>query len=126
QRATRALGSPARLTVEDLMAVLRDHVQIDAEGQPTPSPICIHETPPRTGATAASIVAHLRPDQPAPLGIVAWHSFGSPCLCAFNPIYVAAGLSEGALAVGDDTFDPASAFWLNERVQRRADAYAPL
>ncbi len=128
RRASQALGGQAQLTVADMIAVLRDHegVLFDSDGQPTPSPICMHETPPRDGATAASIVAHLRPDQPPPLTAVAWHSFGSPCLSALHPIYVAASGPESVLAVGDASFDPRSPFWLNERVQRRADAYPAL
>ncbi|HVC35113.1 MAG TPA: C69 family dipeptidase [Chloroflexota bacterium] len=128
QRATRVLGGQPRLTVADMLAVLRDHdgVLIDASGQSAPAPICMHETPPRVGATAASIVAHLRPHQPAPLTAVAWHSFGSPCLSGVHPIYVAADAPDSALATGGGRFDPASPFWLNERIQRRVDAYPTL
>ncbi|MGH2461831.1 MAG: C69 family dipeptidase [Chloroflexota bacterium] len=127
-RATDVLGGQPTFGVADLLAVLRDHagVSFDSAGQPTPTPICMHETPPRVGATAASIVAQLRPNQPAPLTAVAWHSFGSPCLSAVHPIYVAAGPADPTLANGGARFDPASPWWLNERIQRRVDAYPAL
>src|SRR5205823_5970323 len=59
------------------------------------------------------------------LRAVAWHSFGSPCLSAFRPLYVTAG-TQPDLASGGSTFDAASPWWLNERVQRRADLYPGL
>jgi dipeptidase len=55
-----------------------------------------------------------------------WHSFGSPCLGGFHPLYPLAGPPPASLALGGRTFDPASPWWLNERVQRRADAYPSL
>jgi secernin len=125
RRATGMLDRQSRLEVSDLMSVLRDHEStiVDLTGKASPAPICMHEISPRVGATAASMVVHLRPDQPSPLTAVAWHSFGSPCLSAFHPIYVAAGAPRGDLAVGGAVFDPGSPWWLNERIQRRADAY---
>ncbi|HLZ08394.1 MAG TPA: hypothetical protein VKT80_07405, partial [Chloroflexota bacterium] len=55
-----------------------------------------------------------------------WHSFGSPCLSAFHPIYVAAGQAVGDLARGEGAFDPTSPWWRNERIQRRVGAYPNL
>src|SRR5262245_45040684 len=92
QRATRVLGERRGLAVADLLAVLRDHGSslVEPDGTETPMPICMHEAPPRVGATAASTVVHLRPDHPAPLTAVAWHSFGSPCLAGVVPLYPSA------------------------------------
>jgi len=127
-RATEVLSDRTGLAVEDLMAVLRDHegVTVDASAEQLAFPICMHEAPPRQGATAASLVVQLRPNATAPLTAVAWHSFGSPCLSAFHPVFVAAGPIDSRISIGGNDFDPTSPFWLNERVQRRADAYPAL
>jgi dipeptidase len=114
------------LAVADLLAILRDHAGVVDDAEPIPSPICMHEIPPRAGATAASIVARLRPNDPPPLAAVAWHSFGSPCLGAVVPIYFQTGRIPAALGVGGAAFDPASPWWLVERLQRRCDAYPEL
>jgi secernin len=128
QRATALLASQGRLTVPDLMGVLRDHAgtAVDEQGAIVPWPICMHATPPRLGETAASLVVHLRPDQPPPLRAVAWHSFGSPCLGVFRPLFPGAGATHPALAGAGPTFTADSPWWVNERVQRRADLYPAL
>jgi len=128
QRATEVLGDRKGLTVEDFLAVIRDHegTEVDANGQTAAFPICMHETSPRIGATAASLVVQLRPSRSNLPNAVTWHSFGSPCLSAFHPLYISAGAPDPRLGIGDTRFDPNSPFWLNERVQRRADAYPAL
>ncbi len=127
-RATEVLNGGARLTVPDFAQVLRDHagVIVDANGKANPSPICMHEVPPGPGATAASFVVQLRPKQMAPLNVVAWHGFGSPCLSALHPVYVAAGPAHPGLAVGGAAFDADSPWWLNERIQRRVGLFPEL
>ncbi len=127
-RASDVLNGRSRLGVADLLQVLRDHagVRTGPLGELAPTPICMHEVPPNLGATAASMVAHLRPDQPSPLTALVWHSFGSPCLSAFHPLYVAAGPAANELGRGTGTFDPSSPWWQNERLQRRVDAYPHL
>jgi dipeptidase len=128
RRATEILAGQSGLTVPAMLAILRDHAGVgpDALGRPTSHPICRHPTPPQVGKTAASLVAHLRPDRPDPLTAVAWHSFGSPCLGAVVPLYVQAGPIHPALAIGGASYDPASPWWRNERVQRRVDAFPDL
>lgn len=125
QRATTALREKRGLVVADLLDVLRDHTGVASgpNGESIPFPICMHETPPRVGATAASLVVHLRARERSPLSAVVWHGFGSPCRSAVVPIYVQAGASPAILSVGGSRFDPSSPWWLVERIQRRADAY---
>lgn len=127
RRAKTALGDGHGLGVSDLLAVLRDHQgTIEDENGSVPTPICMHEAPPRIGATAASFVAQLRPNSSPPLGAVVWHSFGSPCLSAVTPLYVQAGPTPAILGVGRDRFDSSSPWWLVERLQRRCDAFPKL
>jgi dipeptidase len=132
RRATELLLDEDTVEVTDLMALLRDHendIPITAESaadQHRARPLCMHETPPSVGATAASLVVHLRPHVAPLRTAVAWHSFGSPCLSAFHPLYIGAGSIDSRLGIGEGQFDPASPFWLNERIQRRADAYPAL
>ncbi len=127
-RATTVLGGAPKLTVPDLMRVLRDHagVRSGAAGEEISTPICMHETPPNLGATAASLVVHLRSNVAKPLSTLAWHSFGSPCLSAFHPIYVGPTTPLAQLGIGDGRYDSASPWWRNERIQRRADRFPAL
>jgi dipeptidase len=127
-RASHVLDGRASLGVPDMMQVLRDHagLRTGPSGETVPTPICMHEVPPNLGATAASLVVHLRPKLASPLTALVWHSFGSPCLSAFHPIYVAAGPALGELARGEGTFDRTSPWWRNEQIQRRVDAYPAL
>lgn len=127
RRAKAVLGAGRGLDVTDLLGVLRDHGSAIEEASGTvPMPICMHEVPPRVGATAASFVAQLRPNDPSPLGAVVWHSFGSPCLSAVTPAWVQAGPSPSVLGVGGERFDSSSPWWLVERLQRRCDAFPEL
>ena len=127
-RATDVLRQQNRLGVLDLLQVLRDHagVIVESSEKSIAAPICMHEVPPRVGATAASFVAHLRKDHPADLNAVVWHSFGSPCLSGFQPLLVAAGSVPDPFSIGGKEFDAASPWWLNERIQRRADMHPGL
>ncbi|MCL5946999.1 MAG: C69 family dipeptidase [Chloroflexi bacterium] len=129
RRATELLVGGTGLEIEDLMALLRDHEGDAADGvadRQAAFPICMHEAPPRLGATAASLVVHLRPHVSPLLTAVAWHSFGSPCLSAFHPLYTGSGSIDSRLGIGAGHFDPSSPFWLSERIQRRAGAYPAL
>lgn len=123
-RSSELLTDHSGLTVPDLFAVLRDHERVlDDVNIP---PICMHATPPRLGETAASLVAHLRPDATDILRACAWTSFGSPCLGIPLPLHVGAVVPPVVLGVGGKTFDQASPWWRAERIQRRVDLYPSL
>ncbi|HUZ02187.1 MAG TPA: C69 family dipeptidase, partial [Thermomicrobiaceae bacterium] len=76
------------ITVDTMLALLRDHYGHDLPtgGAPDPS-ICMHLDPSRSGETAAAMVAHLRPDRSRELVVTVWTAFGSPCLSVFRPVY---------------------------------------
>ena len=123
-RSSELLAGRSGLAVSDLFAVLRDHERVlDDVRIP---PICMHATPPRLGETAASLVAHLRPNAPALLRACAWTSFGSPCLGIPLPLHVGAVVPPVVLGAGGSTFDQASPWWRTERIQRRVDLYPSL
>lgn len=123
-RSTALVEGRHAIGVDDLAAVLRDHESSLADG--SPSPICMHATPPRTGETAASFVVHLRPNAPDLLRTLAWTSFGSPCLSPLLPLYVGAVVPPTILGAAGSTFDSSSPWWRTERIQRRVDLYPSL
>ena len=120
-------GERTPVRVEDMQALLRDHDGYGGELPRGPSAlpsICVHVTPGTTGETAASLVAHLRPDRPRELGTTAWVSFGSPCLGIFRPVYPCAVGLPAELEIGGAMDDSASPWWVFERLQRTV-AQAP-
>ncbi|MCC6177989.1 MAG: C69 family dipeptidase [Chloroflexi bacterium] len=132
QRATDLLGRQGgQITAQTMMAHLRDHYD-DTFMAPRWSPqelcfssICMHTSEQYRGETASGMVAELR-DEAAPLRSTVWHSFASPCLSAFHPVYLGgAGLPDD-LDRGSGTFDPTSAWWRFERLHRRVDAHPAL
>lgn len=103
----------------DLQALLRDHGDGDLPRGPQPLPtICMHLAPDRGGETAAALVAHLRPDGPRELAATVWAAFGSPCLSVFRPVYPCAVGLPPALDRGGERYDPASPWWVFERLRR--------
>jgi dipeptidase len=107
-----------RIGVADMMSMLRDHGGAgDAQAPRAFGPtLCAH---PGTGQTAASVVAHLRPD-----GVVAWCSLVTPCISVFLPFFVEAAVPE-ALVQGAATFTPASPWWrINRLLDRAAENWA--
>jgi secernin len=115
------------ITVDDMMALLRDHDGLErpCEQQERPS-LCMHGQPGRWGETAAAMVAHLRPDRPRELTATVWTAFGSPCLSVFRPVYpFAVGLPE-ELDRGSTRYDPRSGWWVFERLQRLVVQAPPL
>jgi secernin len=107
------------ITVDDMMALLRDHdgVERPCEQQELPS-LCMHGQPGRWGETAAALVAHLRPDRPRELTATVWTAFGSPCLSVFRPVYPFAVGLLAELDRGSTGYDPRSGWWVFERLQR--------
>jgi secernin len=119
-RARSVLGSAhSPLSVQDMMALLRDHNGGDLPDGPRELPtICMHGSPTLPGETAASMVVHLRPDRPRELAVTCWTAFGSPCLSVFRPVYpFGVGLPD-MLNRGGEQFDSTSPWWVFERLQR--------
>jgi dipeptidase len=120
ERLRARLGS---VTVQDLIAALRDHGAAAGE-DPTWNPgrgwlmdkVCTHASmgPTRPSQSVASMVAHLTPGGPT-----VWVTGTSaPCTGLFKPVYLGgAGLPD----IGPDpagTYDPDSLFWAHERLHR--------
>ncbi|MGE3913663.1 MAG: C69 family dipeptidase [Chloroflexota bacterium] len=132
QRATDLLGKQGgQITVPSMMAHLRDHYD-DTFMAPRWSPqelcfssICMHSSAQYNGETASSFVAELREDV-SPLRSSVWHSFTSPCLSAFHPVYLGGVGVPAALDDGAGTYDSASPWWRFERLQRRVDGHPAL
>lgn len=119
-RARALLGEYRQgVGIRDMMAVLQDHDGGDLPAGPAPLPsICMHANPAFEGETASGMVVEIRPDRPALLATTIWTAFGSPCLSVFRPVYpVRVGLPE-RLGIGGERFDPASPWWVFERLQR--------
>ena len=105
------------ITVQDLMELHRDHY----EGTKYASiphrrdlarPICV-------ASTHASQVYHLRGDMPAAIGCVMWIAASSPCISVYTPVYAG---HQGDIPLewmtGWDFFNPNSAWWTFEQMQR--------
>ena len=119
-RARALLGSHReKITVSDMMAVLTDHGDRDLPERAEPLPtLCMHACPGLPGETAASMVAHLKPDQPKELTATVWTAFGSPCLSVYRPVYPFAVGLPADLNLGASTYSADSPWWVFERLQR--------
>ncbi|MCC7368518.1 MAG: C69 family dipeptidase [Chloroflexi bacterium] len=132
QRATDLLGKQGgQVTVQSMMAHLRDHYD-DTFMAPRWSPqelcfssICMHSSAQYNGETASGFVAELRAED-GPLRSQVWHAFTSPCLSAFHPVYLDGVGLPSELDAGGGQYDPASAWWRFERLQRMVDGHPAL
>jgi len=123
-RSTELLqAQQGRITVQSLMAVLRDH-GAEATEDPTWNPgrgwlmdkLCVHPSlgPTRPSQAVGSMIAHLTPGGPT-----VWVTGTSaPCTGVFRPVYLGgAGLPDiGPVPTG--TCDPNSLWWTHERLHR--------
>jgi dipeptidase len=104
--------SPASL--RGVMRHLRDHFESGTVHDPDPSrprSICVH--PGRSaGATAASVVVELTPDDLPP---VAWCSMSTPCTGVFLPVEVGQSLP-ASLTIGGDAQEDQSLWWSMRRL----------
>ena len=119
-RARDVLGyHRSGVTVDEMMALLRDHAggDLPTGAQPLPT-ICMHANPVFPSETAASMVVQIRPDLPRLVRTTIWTAFGSPCLSVFRPVYpYLIGLPD-SVSLGSGTYDSASPWWQWEHVQR--------
>jgi secernin len=116
-------GQEGRITVETMMASLRDHGP-RAAVHPTSNPgrgwlmdtLCVHASfgPTRPSRSTGAMVAHLGPDLPT-----AWLTGTSgTCTGVFKPVYLGGA---GLPALGSEpagTCDPDSLWWAHERLHR--------
>ena len=125
QEGLRALLQPklGSITVQDVMSALRDHYDgtkdynmphsgnyTGAEGRVVS--IC-------NDANHSSEVYHLRGNMPTAIGSVMWISSGAPCSSVYTPVYAGhRGQTPKAWRTGWDSFDPNSAWWTFEQIQR--------
>ncbi len=115
------------ITVELMMnAICRSHHEGTIE-EPKWSPsdgflrtVCMHNALGH-GRTSASMVAHLRKDNPPMLRAVYWASFSSPCVNVFKPFYFAGRTVPENYAIGEDTYSADSPWWWAEKVKRQCD-----
>lgn len=115
-----------RIDAASLMALLSDHSDGSRPDEPFQTAfgrrggICVHAQEDGGGGnTAASLVADLCADgSRLP---VYWCSFYSPCVAVFLPLF-SEGVLPRVLAVGDETPDDASPWWLFHRLSHAVRA----
>jgi len=119
EKRSRELLEPklGSITVQDLMELHRDHYE-GTKYASTPHArdlarqICV-------ASTHASQVYHLRSDMPAAMGCVMWIAASSPCISVYTPVYAG---HDGEMPLewktGWDFFNPNSAWWTFEQIQR--------
>lgn len=116
------------ITVELMMnAICRSHHEGTIEA-PKWAPnngwfttVCMHNGP-NNGRTSATMVAHLRKDNPPPLRTVYWAAFSSPCVNVFKPFYLAGPEAVPAnYGNAKDTYNADSPWWWAEKVKRQVD-----
>jgi secernin len=120
-RTTELLQARAgRLTVADLMRVLRDHGPHAGPGWTparglTGATVCAHAGfgPIRISQTTGSLVSHLAPD-------VQTHfvtATAAPCTSLFKPVWLGSELPDTG-PIPDAMYDEASLFWRHEALHR--------
>ncbi|MCP4536833.1 MAG: peptidase U34 [Chloroflexi bacterium] len=123
RRSTELLETQkGRITVETMMAALRDHGPRAVDPLWNPSKgvlmntLCVHASfsPLRPGQATGAMVAHLASDLPT----VWLTGTSSTCTGIFKPVYLDnAGLPDlGTRAT--DTYDPDALWWAHERLHR--------
>ncbi len=120
RRSTELLeAQKGHVTVETMMAALRDHGPQAADPLWNPGKgvlmdaLCVHASfgPLRPGHTTGAMVAHLAPDLPT----VWLTGTSATCTGIFKPVY--AGLPDLG-SEPTDTYDPETLWWTHERLHR--------
>jgi dipeptidase len=111
------------ITPASMMRINRSHHEgtiVEPRWSPAetfwPSP-CMHDNPRSKYHTAASIVAHLRPDLPPLLRQVYWASFSNPCCSVFKPFYLNGPTVPERYSAGASTYSAESAWWRANRIR---------
>jgi secernin len=82
---------------------------------------CLHDNPSSGYHSAASMIAHLRADGPAPLRQVYWASFSNPCTGLFRPFYLQGPVVPATYAKGNSTYSSDAPWWWANRVKLLCD-----
>jgi dipeptidase len=116
-----------RITPATMMKISRSHLEGTvaeprwAASEPFWSTPCLHDTASNGYHSAASMVAQLRADRPAPLRQVYWASFSNPCTGVFKPFYMHGPAIPPGYAKGTSTYAEDSPWWWAYRVKLLAD-----
>ncbi|MGH9326640.1 MAG: C69 family dipeptidase [Terriglobia bacterium] len=117
----------SHVTPAAMMAISRSHLQGTIAAPrwtppesfwPTP---CMHDIPQSPYHTAASFVAHLRPQLPPLLRQVYWASFSNPCCNVFKPFYLHGPAVPASYAIGTSTYSAESPWWWANRLKLLCD-----
>ena len=82
---------------------------------------CLHDNPSMGYHSAASMVAHLRAEGPAPLRQVYWAGLSNPCSGLFRPFYLHGPAVPASYAKGDSTYSSDAPWWWANRVKLLCD-----
>jgi dipeptidase len=82
---------------------------------------CLHDSDRSGYHSAASIVAHLRPEMPALLRQVYWANFSNPCSGIFKPFYMHGPKVPASYAAGTSTYSADSPWWWANRIKLLTD-----
>jgi dipeptidase len=82
---------------------------------------CLHDTAHSGYHTAASMVAQLRADLPAPLRQVYWANFSNPCCNVFKPFYLHGPTIPSSYSIGTSTYSGDSPWWWANRIRLLCD-----
>jgi len=114
---------PGKITPQAMMRIARNHLEgtvaeprWDASEAFWSTP-CMHDSPFNGYHSAASMVAHLRTGEPAPLAQVYWAGFSNPCSNLFQPFYLQGPKVPANYAIGTSKYSPDSPWWLANRVK---------
>jgi secernin len=117
----------AHVTPASMMGISRSHLEgtfveprwaAPETFWPTP---CMHDNPHSGYHSAASMVAQLRADLPAPLRQVYWAGFSNPCCNVFKPFYLHGPAIPSSYAVGTSTYSGDSPWWWANRLKLLCD-----
>jgi dipeptidase len=123
------------ITVKDVIMATRDHYEgtefasykiIDTHMHVQTYHYPPHKSPYRTiciPRTQCTMVCHLRDDWPREIGSLMWYSMSSPCVSVYLPIYAGSKRVPKDYLVGEGKYDPESAWWAFDMLQRLADKY---
>jgi dipeptidase len=121
-RSTMLLSEKeGQITVQDMMAVLRDHGTMDGQFRRpdrglTGSSVCMHAGfgPVRASQSVGSMVSSLHPD------FLTHFVTGTsaPCTSVFKPVWLDAGLPDTG-PEPNGSFDPTTLFWRHELLHRQ-------
>jgi dipeptidase len=128
-------GKVGRITLQDVIAVTRDHYEgaeqsvyttIDKGTSKEPYAYLPHKSPYRTicvPRTQASMVCTVRNDMPIDIGGLMWLCMSSPCTSIYMPIYAGSSRVPKEYSVGGGKYDSESAWWNFDMLQRLVDDY---